>query len=276
MSNHLLKYEQLRKKLQALDSVVVAFTGGVDSTFLLKVAVDVLGKERVLAVTSNTETYAERERKEALDLAREIGCKHLMIRTSELNIPGYVENPINRCYFCQSELFNSLFQIAKEKRYDHVLSSAIADNDNEHWPGYKALLEHRVHAPLQEVGLTKIEIRALSFQLGLRTWDKPDCACLSSRIPYGDRITIEKLLMIDHAEQFLIDLGFREVRVRMHEKMARIEVPPQDIKKLTRMNETVVNELKSIGFTYVTIDLEGYRTGSLNETIENSELVVVK
>jgi uncharacterized protein len=271
-----LKYEQLLENLRRLRRVVVAFSGGVDSTFLLKAAVEALGRGNVLAVTSDAETYPERERREAIALAKEIGSQHLVIQTSELNIPGYAENPINRCYYCKQELFSHLIPIAQERGYDHVVFGAIADDLSDYRPGFKAALEKGVRAPLQEVGLTKTEIRALSHQLGLRTWDKPSFACLSSRIPYGEVITQEKLTMIDKAEQFLMDIGFRQVRVRQHDKLARIEVLPQDIQKLASFNEMIVSKLKSIGYMYVTIDLQGYRTGSLNETLEIPKLEMAK
>jgi uncharacterized protein len=271
-----LKYEQLLENLRRLRRVVVAFSGGVDSTFLLKAAVEALGRDNVLAVTSDAETYPERERREAIALAKEIGSQHLVIQTSELNIPGYAENPINRCYYCKQELFSHLIPIAQERGYDHVVFGAIADDLSDYRPGFKAALEKGVRAPLQEVGLTKTEIRALSHQLGLRTWDKPSFACLSSRIPYGEVITQEKLTMIDKAEQFLMDIGFRQVRVRQHDKLARIEVLPQDIQKLASFNEMIVSKLKSIGYMYVTIDLQGYRTGSLNETLEIPKLEMAK
>ncbi|GEN33256.1 MULTISPECIES: ATP-dependent sacrificial sulfur transferase LarE [Aneurinibacillus] len=263
-----LKYEQLLEKLRGFRRVVVAFSGGVDSTFLLKAAVEALGSEQVLAITADSETYPERERKEAIALAREIGSPHLVIETSELNIPGYAENPINRCYYCKQELFSHLIPIAQEQGYDHVVFGAIADDLGEHRPGLQAAIENGVRAPLQEVGLTKMEIRDLSRELGLRTWEKPSFACLSSRIPYGEMITQEKLTMVDRAESFLMDIGFRQVRVRQHDKMARIEVSPHEIEKLVRFSDMVVEKLKDIGYTYVCVDLQGYRSGSLNETLQ--------
>lgn len=167
-----------------------------------------------------------------------------------------------------------MIPIAQERGFDHVVFGAIADDLSR--PGYRAAMENGVHAPLQEVGLTKTEIRALSHQLGLRTWDKPSFACLSSRIPYGELITQEKLTMIDKAEQFLMDIGFRQVRVRQHEKLARIEVLPEDIQRLASFNQMIVSKLKSFGYAYVTMDLQGYRTGSLNETVETRKLEIVK
>jgi pyridinium-3,5-biscarboxylic acid mononucleotide sulfurtransferase len=262
------KYEKLLEQLRGLGRVVVAFSGGVDSTFLLKAAIEALGYDHVLAVTANSETYPARELEQAIDLAKEIGSSHLVIETSELNIPGYAENPTNRCYFCKRELFSHLIPIAKERGYNHVIFGAIADDLGEHRPGMQAAIENGVQAPLQDVGLTKAEIRDLSRQLGVSTWDKPSFACLSSRIPYGEAITLEKLNRVDAAESFLLNLGFRQVRVRQHEKLARIEVSPNEIVKMVSYSEMVVEKLKRLGYTYVCIDLQGYRSGSLNETLE--------
>ncbi|GEO27689.1 adenine nucleotide alpha hydrolase [Alicyclobacillus acidoterrestris] len=262
------KYEQLGELLHSLKRVVVAFSGGVDSSFLLKASLEFLGKDAVLAVTADSETYPERERDEAIQLARELGAHHRVIQTSELNIPGYAENPTNRCFFCKQELFSHLIPIAKQDGYDHVVFGAIADDLGEHRPGLRAAREGGVRAPLLEVGLKKTEIRYLSNKFGLSTWDKPSFACLSSRIPYGQVITLEKLSMIDQAEAFLMKLGFRQVRVRQHEgKLARIEVPPAQLSDLVAVADLVVKKLKEIGYTYVSIDLQGYRSGSLNEAL---------
>jgi len=261
------KYERLIDLLRTLNKVVVAYSGGVDSTFLLKASLDALGPERTLAVTADSETYPERERDEAVALAAELGAPHEVIHTSELDIPGYAENTSNRCYFCKNSLFDHLIPIAKAKGYDHVVFGAIADDLGEHRPGLKAAHERGVRAPLLEAGMTKAEIRHLSRKFGLRTWDKPSFACLSSRIPYGETITKEKLSMIDRAEHFLIQLGFRQVRVRQHGNMARIEVPFEQLSAVVAVAETVTAKLNEIGYTYVSLDLRGYRSGSMNEAL---------
>ncbi|MDQ1909155.1 ATP-dependent sacrificial sulfur transferase LarE [Paenibacillus sp. GD4] len=266
------KYERLGEILRSMDRVVVAFSGGVDSAFLLKAALEFLGKDRVLAITADSETYPEREKHEAITLAAELGANHEVIHTSELNIPGYAENPTNRCYFCKNSLFDHLIPIAKERGYQHVIFGAIADDLGDHRPGLQAAHEQGVRAPLLEAGIKKSEIRHLSRQFGLRTWDKPSFACLSSRIPYGEQITALKLSMIDQAEDFLIQLGFRQVRVRQHENLARIEVPAQEIAEVVAVAETIHAKLKEIGYAYVTLDLKGYRSGSLNEVLPTEAL----
>ncbi|MEB3101891.1 ATP-dependent sacrificial sulfur transferase LarE [Ferviditalea candida] len=261
------KYNHLGEILRSLNKVVVAFSGGVDSTFLLKAAIDFLGRDRVLAITADSETYPERERLEAIALAQSLNAPHEVIHTSELNIPGYAENPSNRCYFCKNELFSHLQPIAELKGYDHVIFGAIADDLGEHRPGLQAAHDRGVRAPLMEAGITKAEIRHLSRGMGLKTWDKPSFACLSSRIPYGEKITQDKLSMIDQAEQFLMQLGFRQVRVRQHDRLARIEVVPQQLAELIAVAETVDAKLREIGYAYVSLDLRGYRSGSLNEVL---------
>ncbi len=265
------KYKQLGDILRSMGKVVVAFSGGVYSTFLLKAALEFLGPERVLAITADSETYPEREKFEATAIARQLNAPHEVIHTSELNIPGYAENPTNRCYFCKNELFSHLIPIAEQRGFDCVIFGAIADDLGEHRPGLQAAHDRGVRAPMIEAGILKSEIRHMSRQMGLPTWDKPSFACLSSRIPYGELITQQKLSMIDQAEDFIMQLGFRQVRVRQHDKLARIEVAPADLMKFAAVAETVDANLKEIGYTYVSLDLKGYRSGSLNEVLPSKD-----
>lgn len=268
------KYERMLSVIQPLETVAVAFSGGVDSTLLLKAAIDTLGADKVLAITADSETYPAREREEAIALARDIGARHEIIETKELDIPGYASNPVNRCYFCKHELFTKLIPLASERGLKAVIFGAIADDLGEFRPGLKAARELQVRAPLLEVGLRKSEIRHLSRQLGLRTWDKPSFACLSSRIPYGETITLEKLNMIDQAEAFMMQLGFRQVRVRQHDNLARIEVAPNRLQEAFQVADTIAAKFKEIGYTYVSIDLQGYRSGSLNEVLTSPDAAV--
>lgn len=263
------KYEQVQEILRGMKRVVVAFSGGVDSTLLLKAALDALGSDHVLAVTADSETYPTREMEEATRIARELGANHRVIQTSELNIPGYQENTPNRCYFCKQNLFQHLQQYLQNEGYEHIVYGLIADDMGEHRPGYKAAVEQGVRGPLQEAGLYKHEIRELSRQLGLPTWDKPSFACLSSRIAYGEFITQEKLTRVDRAERFIMSLGIRQVRVRTHDTVARIEVEADDMPILLKNREAVMDALTSYGYTFVTMDLGGYKSGNLNKMLND-------
>jgi len=266
------KYENLKKYIKELGSAVIAFSGGVDSTFLAKVCKDVLN-DRCLAVTATSSTYPEREFKEALELAKEIGIRHKIIKSEELEIEGFSKNPIDRCYYCKSELFSKLKKVADDEGIEYVLDGTNADDTGDFRPGRRAAKELGVKSPLLECGFTKDDIREMSKRLGLPTWNKPAYACLSSRFPYGQEITSEKLSMVEKSEEYLLNLGFVGFRVRHHGDVARIELNPDQINMMMDENirKKVVSKLKEIGFKYVSLDLEGYRTGSMNEAI--SELI---
>ncbi len=262
------KYEQLQTILGGMDRALVAFSGGVDSTFLLKVARMVLG-DQVLAVTATSETLPSAELAEAKALASSIGAAHRIIRTNELDRPGYDDNTPQRCYFCKTELYEHLSALARELHYETVLDGSNVDDLGDYRPGRKAALEHEVRSPLQEAGLTKDDIRALSRDLGLPTWEKQSFACLSSRFPYGDKITVEKLKQVDAAENVLRSLKFTQFRVRHHGDIARLELGPTDFERIFRdgLIEQVTQRLKALGYCYVTLDLEGFRSGSMNEPL---------
>ncbi len=266
------KYTVLKDIIKKAGSLAVAFSGGVDSTFLLRVAADVLG-DRVIAVTAKSSTYPEREFREAEAFAHRLGVKHIVIFSEELDIKGFADNPVDRCYFCKHELFEKVIDIAKHYGMAFVADGSNIDDVGDYRPGMRAVKELNVISPLKAAGLTKQDIRNLSKELGLPTWDKQAFACLASRFPYGQRITREKLAMIDQAEQFLLDLGFRQVRVRHHGDLARIEVGGEEIGRFFQedLMPQIYAELKKIGFTYVSLDMKGYRTGSMNETLPSLE-----
>lgn len=265
------KLEALKENLKKLESAAIAFSGGVDSTFLLKVAHEVLGNN-VIAVTATSSTYPKRELNEAKKYAKSMGVKHIIINSEELDIKGYAKNPVNRCYYCKKELFSKLKNVAKENGVKYVLDGSNLDDTGDYRPGMEAAKELGVVSPLKDAQLSKNDIRTYSKELGLPTWDKPSFACLSSRFPYGNEINSKKLKMVEDAEQFLLDLGFRQVRVRHHGQIARIEVAPQERSKFFDLSimDKVGNRLKEIGFTYVTLDILGYKTGSMNAGIDLS------
>ena len=249
---------------------MIAFSGGVDSTFLLKVSADVLGKENVLAITACSSTYPSREREEAVILARLLDVDHELIISEELDIPEFRSNPVNRCYFCKKELFGKLKTLAAAKGYAHVADGSNLDDNLDFRPGRQAASELGVISPLREANLTKNDIRTLSRELALPTWNKPALACLSSRFPYGETITGTKLRAIEEAENFLKDLGFQQLRVRLHGNIARLELDPSDLLRVFQdgLSLRIAGRLKELGFAYVTLDLEGYRTGSMNEVLK--------
>lgn len=262
------KLETLKKNVKSMQSVVIAFSGGVDSSFLLKVAFDVLDN-KVLAVTARSSTYPEREFRNAEEFVNTYKIPHMVILSEELDVEGFSDNPTNRCYLCKHELFDKIIRVAKEGGYKFVADGSNKDDIGDFRPGMRAVAELGIVSPLKDANLTKEDIRLLSKQMGLKTWDKPSFACLSSRFPYGEKITREKLAMVDKAEQLLIDLGFRQVRVRHHGNMARIEICEEDFEKIVHLEirDKTYKVLKELGYTYVSLDLKGYRTGSMNEVL---------
>ncbi|MBM3334974.1 ATP-dependent sacrificial sulfur transferase LarE [Candidatus Sumerlaeota bacterium] len=269
-SNDLVKKsERLRETVRSYGSALVAYSGGVDSTFLLKVAVETLGRDKVVGVTARSESLTERSFNLACEVARTLDLPQEIIEYSELAIEGYADNPVYRCYYCKSDLFGRLKALAQERGLAAVLEGSNADDVGDFRPGMRASAELGMKSPLREVGLTKNEIRTLAREMGLPNWDRPSEACLASRFPYGELITHEKLSQVGEAENYIRDLGVRQVRVRHHGKVARIEVLPDDMPRLldAGVREGLVAQLKNLGFDYVSLDLQGYRTGSMNEPL---------
>lgn len=262
------KLALLMYNLGTLDNLAVAFSGGVDSSFLLKTAHDILGHQ-VLAVIISSPTFPGRELQRAIDFVNDLKINYQVIEADNLAIEGFADNHSNRCYLCKNDLFSHVRRVAEEMNINWVADGSNYDDASDYRPGMTALRELDVISPLLDAQLNKKDIRELSKRMQLTTWDKPSAACLASRFPYGQRISLEKLKMVELAEDYLLDLGFRQVRVRIHDKLARIEVAPEERMKFIndKTMDLINNEFKGLGFAYTSLDLAGYRTGSMNETV---------
>ena len=265
------KTDKLKAIIRARPKALVAFSGGVDSTLLLKVCRDVLGPENVTAVTGVSETYTDEEKRTAERVARALGVEHVILETDELSCGDFAANPAERCYFCKSELFDKIAGLAQARGIDAVYDATNADDLSDYRPGRRATEERGVMSPLLLAGFTKRDVRALSKKLGLVSWDKPANPCLASRIPYGTRITLETLAKVRTGEKFIRGLGFPVVRLRHHGELARIEVPRSDFARLMKpaVARKIADRLRSIGYFWIALDVEGYRTGSLNRAVES-------
>lgn len=264
------KLKRLKNILQGMKRVIVAYSGGIDSTFLLYMAKSVLGKDNVLAVTALSESYPQSEKRNAIETAKRLSVPHRLIKTDELKNKNFKRNPVDRCYYCKKELFQKLNKIAKKNGYHFVLDGSTFDDLKDMRYGRIAAGEENIKSPIQEARLRKKDIRGFSKIMGLEVWNKPSSACLASRFAYNQKITKERLRAIEEAEGFIKGLGFNQLRVRCHKEIARIEVPKDEIKRFLKktLRQKIVNRLRSLGFVYITLDLMGYRTGSMNEALD--------
>lgn len=269
------KLEQLKTLFTQMERALIAYSGGIDSTLVAKIAYDVLG-DRALAVTAASPSLLPEDLEDAQIQAAEIGIAHELVQTYEMDNPNYTANPVNRCYFCKSELHDTLKPLAMSRGYQYVVDGVNADDLLDYRPGIQAAKERGTRSPLAEVGVSKLEVRQLAKLLGLPWWDKPAQPCLSSRFPYGEEITVSKLQRVGRGERYLRNLGLKNLRVRSEGDTARIELPPEQIKEfvLTTELSTLVTAFQEYGFTYVTLDLEGYRSGKLNQVLNQGELKV--
>lgn len=265
------KLGKLKNHIEQLASVAIAYSGGVDSTFLLKVARDVLG-DNVIAVTARSSTYPERELREAADFVLQAGIRHVVVSSGELDIAAFTDNAPDRCYHCKREMLSKIIAVAQNNNMRYVVEGSNVDDLSDYRPGMQAVRELGVGSPLREAGFGKEEIRTLSREMGLPAWNKPALACLASRFPYGQKITGDKLRVVEQAERFLLELGIKQVRVRHHGDIARIEVSQEerDIFFDTKLMDRVYEKFRQLGFIYTALDLKGYRTGSLNEVIDTA------
>lgn len=265
----LIKYDSLKLYLKKLEKVAVAYSSGVDSTFLLYAAIDSLGKANAIALTAESASFPVRENDESRAFCTDREIRQIIFEVKEVD--EYFDNPVNRCYYCKKGIFSQMVEIAGAENIEYILDGSNKDDDGDYRPGLKAISELGIKSPLRELGFTKQEIRDLSEHFGLPTWDKPSYACLASRVPYGERISDEKLHKIDEAEQYLIDLGFKQIRVRVHgDNLARIELDPDDFARFMQedFRTNVYNRFREIGYTYISLDLKGYKMGNMNEEIK--------
>jgi uncharacterized protein len=263
------KYEHLRSLFREMERTVIAFSGGVDSTLALKISMDTLGPANTLAVTAISPSLSSEEQREAVQLLRDLGAPYELVETSEVEDPRYAENPANRCYFCKVHVGDALLEVAHQRGFEYIVDGFNRDDTGDHRPGRKAGRERGIRSPLYEAEMTKADVRQLARHLDLPNWNKPAMACLSSRVPYGSSITPAILKQIDTAETALRHLGFDVLRVRHHDKLARVEVPVEDIPAVIHQRDDIVNVLLNAGYIYVTLDLQGFRSGSMNEALTN-------